>query len=78
MRLELQQFNPVLLDKPFAVAFTKSDLLGPEPEFSDPLEGMEMPRFLISAVTGRGLPELVAHLGRRVNDERKRSDLSEA
>ena len=70
LRAELGQFSPALLDKPWAVAFSKSDLLGPEPDFDDPLMGQEMPRFLISSVSGQGLPELVAHLGQQVNESR--------
>ena len=73
LRAELGQFSPALLDKPCAVAFSKSDLLGSEPDFDDPLEDQEMPRFLISSVSGQGLPELVGFLGQRVNEARKQS-----
>jgi len=73
LRDELGQFSPALLDKPCAVAFSKSDLLGSEPDFDDPLEDQEMPRFLISSVSGQGLPELVGFLGQQVNEARKQS-----
>ena len=73
LRAELGQFSPALLDKPCAVAFTKSDLLGPEPDFDDPLKDQEMPQFLISSVSGQGLPKLVAHLGQLVKESRKQA-----
>ena len=71
LRSELGQFNPVLLDKPYAVVFTKSDLLGPEPQFEDPLAGAQMPRYLISAVSGLGLEEFVVQTGQRVKELRR-------
>jgi GTP-binding protein len=73
LRAELGQFSPALLDKPCAVLFSKSDLLGPEPEFDDPFEGQEMRRFLISAVSGKGLPELVTYLGKSVKASRQQT-----
>lgn len=72
LREELEQFNPVLLDKPWSVAFSKVDVLPPEQEFEDPLRHLDAPRFAISAVSGQGLRELVTHLGTEV--KRRRSE----
>ena len=63
LQRELGQFNPALLEKPYAIAFTKCDLLGPEPDFADPFADLGGKRFLISAVSGQGLDEMVAALG---------------
>ena len=45
--------------------------MGPEPQFEDPLTGAETPRYLISAVTGLGLEDLVAQTGQRVKELRR-------
>ena len=63
LQRELGQFNPALLEKPYAIAFTKCDLLGPEPDFADPFADLGGKRFLISAVSGQGLDEMIAALG---------------
>ncbi len=60
---ELGRFNPLLLDKPYAIAFTKADLLGPDLNFADPFADRAGGRFLISAASGRGLSEMVTALG---------------
>jgi GTP-binding protein len=67
LRDELRQFESGLLDKPFGIAYTKADLLGPEADsLRPPLDIGTAPSFLISSVSGRGLPELVAWLGQQV------------
>jgi GTP-binding protein len=63
LRNELGQFNQSLLDKPYAIAFTKADLLGPDAEFDDPFADMSGRRFLISAVAGKGLDDMVRVIG---------------
>lgn len=63
LRGELRAFNPVLLEKPSAIAFTKSDLLGPDPDFADPLADQAGRHYLISAVSGHGVQEMVRDLG---------------
>ncbi|MEW6754675.1 MAG: GTPase ObgE [Candidatus Latescibacterota bacterium] len=63
LRRELGEFNPLLLDKPYAVAFTKRDLLPPDAPFAELLPGAGGRHFLISAVTGEGLQEMVRQLG---------------
>ncbi|MFH1570258.1 MAG: GTPase ObgE [Gemmatimonadota bacterium] len=70
LRRELGAFNPALLHKPWAVAFTKADLLGPDQTWTEPLPDLEVARFLISAVSGRGLQELVRYLGTEVRRRR--------
>jgi len=73
LRRELGFFDPGLLEKTCAVAFTKADLLGPEAaNFADPLPGLEAPRFLVSGVSGYGLRELVVWLGAAVKAQRQR------
>ena len=64
LRRELAQFEPDLLERPAAVAFTKADLLAPDTPFEHPFPPDAGPYFLISAVTGQGLDRLVPALGR--------------
>lgn len=72
LRRELGYFDAGLLAKPFCIAFTKADLLGPEAAaFADPLPGLAAPRFLVSGVSGFGLREMVVWLGTAVRDHRK-------
>ena len=68
LRHELAESNPVLLSKPYAIALTKADLLPPDADAPPALAAEE--HFVISAVAGRGLPDLVAFLGNRVNAAR--------
>ncbi len=71
LRDELRQFEPGLLEKPFAVAWTKADLLGPDPEIPPaPAGAGDAPCFLISSVSGHGLRELLIWLGQRVIEDR--------
>ena len=63
LRNELGQFNPVLLEKPYAIALTKSDLLGPDPDYKDTFAELDGARFLISALSGQGLEKMVRSLG---------------
>jgi len=74
LRSELGQFNAALLQKPYAVAFTKADLLGPQPDFDDPFPAMPGRRFLISAVSGRGVDGMVQVLGTSINRLRREVD----
>ena len=53
----------MLLDKPYAIAFTKADLLGPGSDWEDPFEQLSGQRFIVSAVSGRGLDKMVSALG---------------
>ena len=66
LREELRRYQASLLDKPFAIAYTKADLLGPGAEGFRPPVPAGAPSFLVSSVSGRGLPELVGWLGRQV------------
>ncbi|MEE2657727.1 MAG: GTPase ObgE [Candidatus Latescibacterota bacterium] len=71
LRAELGQHNPALLKKPCAIVYTKADLLGPATDnFEDPLAELSARRFLISAVSGAGLAELVTYLGQQVSRQR--------
>ena len=51
--------------KPAGIALTKADLLGPDADFEDPFADLRAPRFLVSAVSGRGVPEMLRGVGRR-------------
>ena len=73
LQSELEQYNPGLLEKPYAVAFTKLDLLGSRPEGEDHTllqNGAALAVFGISAVSGEGLDRLVRHLGAEVKSRR--------
>ena len=71
LRNELGSFNPVLLEKPYAIAFTKCDLLGPDGEVEDPFTEFRGQRFHISAVTGLGVQEMVMSLGKALQQLRR-------
>lgn len=75
---ELELYNADLLGKPQLVAASKLDALD-EPERLDRLrefcDGRGLELFVISAVTGQGLKELVTALGKRVEEMRKASDV---
>lgn len=71
LRDELRQFDPGLLNKPFALAWTKADLLGPDPQVPPaPAAAGEAPCFLISSVSGYGLQPLLIWLGQQVIADR--------
>ena len=70
LREELRRYEASLLDKPFAIAYTKADLLGPAAEEFQPPIPTEAPSFLVSSVSGRGLQELVSWLGAQVSRAR--------
>lgn len=66
---EMEAFGPSLLDKPRAVALTKTDLVEKNPGVSQlqkTLAAKGEPVFPISSVTGEGLNELIGHLAREV------------
>ena len=67
LRCELGRFNPLLLDKPYAVALTKCDLLDPGVCPPDSFENLLSPPFRISSVSGQGLSEMVSKLGRALS-----------
>ena len=76
LRQELGGFDPGLLDKPYAIAYTKADLLGQE-AYADPMGDLDAPRFVVSAVSGRGLTELVTYLGTEVKRIRQLDTVAE-
>jgi len=77
LRAELASFNPALLEKPLALAFTKADLLTEEDaaSFTNPLADLGLHHFLISAVSGFGLDQLVQALGSQVTMQREQTAL---
>ncbi|NKB70428.1 MAG: GTPase ObgE [Candidatus Latescibacteria bacterium] len=71
LRNELAQFEPDLLKRPAAIAFSKADLLAPGTSFEHPFPPQAGPYFLISAVTGQGLDRLVPALGQAASEHRQ-------
>ena len=74
LKKELELFNPVLLQKEYLIALNKIDLVPDEKE-REALKGLfpEEERkklFLISAVTGEGVPELLYALWERIKKAR--------
>ncbi len=78
LRHEIGEFDPLLLDRPYAVAMTKADLLGSAPSLADPFPELPGERFLISAVTGHGLTDMVVSLGRALRQLRSTERRNEA
>ena len=70
LRGELEQYNPVLAEKPYAVAATKLDAAGERGEAWKNLEAycrkQRLNVFPISAVAREGLQPLIRHLGEQV------------
>lgn len=68
---ELKKYNPELLDKMFAIALSKSDLLDQEltQEYQDLLLRVfpEIPHFIISGVSQQGLDQLKDGLWKLIN-----------
>lgn len=63
LRRELEFFDAGMRHKPAGIALTKADLLGPDAGFKDPFGNLRAPRFLVSAISGRGMPEMVRAVG---------------
>jgi GTP-binding protein len=76
LREELAAYSESLTQRPHCVVFSKADLLAGEeaPSFEAP---DAWGTFIVSAVTGEGVPELLEALWRRVQDL-KRADAPEA
>ena len=66
LRRELDAFDDGMRHKPAGIALTKADLLGPDADFEDPFADLRAPRFLVSAVSGRGVPEMLRSVGQAV------------
>ncbi len=66
LRHELEEFDPGMQHKPVGIALTKADLLGPDDEFKDPFPDLMVPCFLISAVSGKGITEMLREVGQAV------------
>jgi GTP-binding protein len=78
LRHELDEFNPGMRHKPAGIALTKADLLGPDEEFEDPFGDLKVPRFLVSAVSGRGLQEMLREVGQAVKKFRAEEEPAKA
>ena len=69
VRRELELHDPALLDRPELLAVTKADLPDATAVASDLERELGRPVLLISAVTGKGLPELVRGMLRSLDGE---------
>jgi GTP-binding protein len=78
LRHELQEFDPGMRHKPVGIALTKADLLGQDEAFEDPFSDLKVPRFLVSAVSGKGLPEMLQGIGQAVKKFRASEAEAEA
>ncbi|MEE3234129.1 MAG: GTPase ObgE [Candidatus Latescibacterota bacterium] len=76
LRDEIGAFDKKMLNKPWGIAYTKADLIVIE-KFADPLPDHPAPHYLISAVSGIGVENLIIALGQAVNEFRTR-EVSEA
>ncbi|MCR4414015.1 MAG: GTPase ObgE, partial [Thermoguttaceae bacterium] len=70
IRTELELFDPALGRRPEIVAVTKADLPSADKVREDLAAALDKPVLLISAVTGRGLNELVAAMLRAMDEQR--------
>lgn len=81
LRRELKCYNPILLEKPFAIAATKLDVKGDGARLDRLIRYCRMKRYdclPMSAVTGEGVAELVRYLGRQVRQNPKASGPAES
>ncbi|NNF37502.1 MAG: GTPase ObgE [Gemmatimonadetes bacterium] len=77
LRSELQNYAPELAAKPHCLVFTKADLLGPDDAPPEVVATEAWGRFVVSAVTRRGVPELLEALWAKAR-ERRELDAEEA
>ena len=77
VRRELELFNPMLASKHELVAMTKMDVSGAEAARKDLAEAIARPVIAISAVTGRGLAELVGQMAAVLTEARMQEDAGE-
>jgi len=78
LRRELEAYNPELLEKPFAIAATKTDIKGGGTRLKELLTYVRKKKidcFPVSAVTGDGIPDLVRYLGDRVRENREKTGI---
>lgn len=68
LKKELKVFSPDLLKKPSLTVASKIDLLSPEKRSGSQLKGKA--NLAISAVTGQGIPLLIKHLNKLVEESR--------
>ena len=77
LRNELHRFNPELSDKSRVLAITKCDML--DEELTEALKAElpdNIPTVFISAVTGKGIPELKDLLWAEINSEASKATLT--
>ena len=62
IRGELEQYSPALANRPEVLVLTKMDLTGASEAAARIASELDREPLMISAVTGRGLPPLIAHI----------------
>ena len=77
LRHELAEFDDNMLTRPWGIVYTKADLIDAE-NFVDPLPEHPAPHYLLSAISGLGIEELLRALGQAVNtfraDQRREAE----
>ncbi len=68
VRRELEMHNPELADKPEIIAISKAELTGSDEVRERLEEELQQPVLAISAVTGRGLSQLVSGIVQRLSE----------
>jgi GTP-binding protein len=66
LRREAELYSPLLAAKPHVLVLTKADLLAPgtePPRIETPLQ---VPEYIVSAITRQGIPELLEALWRQI------------
>lgn len=66
LRKELAQYHPTLLEKPYLIAFTKSDLIPPEDREKFLIPEEQVPQIFVSGATHEGLSTLTSLLRQTV------------
>lgn len=74
---ELRLYDPSLLERPEILVVTKSELPGSQEVAEELRTQLELPVMLVSAVTGKGLPELIYTVYRELETVRSREATAE-
>jgi GTPase len=76
IREELRLYDPTLIERPQIVCITKSELAEAGPVYEQFVEELGVPVLKISAVTGQGLPQLVARILEELSAEKERESVA--
>ena len=78
LRAELAEYSEELAEKPFSVVVSKADLVGPDDEIDVPDLPDSWGRFVISAVSGRGIDAWKEAVWKQVRGEREEEVVEES